>query len=249
MSDELQQLLRHADTTPPRPRLTRTIWPAKSVAPRANHRRLSACGLAILLLLICTPLLFRHRTHAPDSSIPVSAIAITQFDAEVHARTAALLMQFEKHPKVRVDPTDAFLADLTAQRTTSPPLLHDADRQLRSDNRTAAVTTLRGTIALFPETPAASALLHNSNNSNRGASHEIHHSPGCIGRISCVCGRAEPIQHDPLSRDSLRRKPTEAKRNHRFACRRRLDEPTEKVAGSDVGSGLAAPQAISSPSL
>src|SRR4051812_46246123 len=114
MSDELQQLLQLADIRSPAPALDATNLPNRIRRTARNQRRLSACGLAILLFLMCSPL-FRFGTRAPDSSIPVSAVAITEFDVQLHRRTAALLMQWENRPKVRVDPTDAFLADLAAQ--------------------------------------------------------------------------------------------------------------------------------------
>lgn len=157
MSDELQQLLRDADTSAPAPALDTTNLPNEIRRTARNQRRVAACGLAILLLLICTPVLFRHTTKTPDSPVPVATVATTEFDAQLHRRTAALLIQWEKHPELRVDPTDAFLANLAAQRNqTALLLLHDADHLLRDDNRTAAMTALRRTISLFPDTAAAS---------------------------------------------------------------------------------------------
>lgn len=157
MSDELQELLRRADTSAPAPALDTTDLANQIRRTARDQRRLSACGLALLLLLICSPIFMLRDRRVPDAHPAVMTVSTPEFDATLHERTAALLIQWEKHPKSRVDPTDAFLADLAAQRNqTALLLLHDADHQLRSDNRTAAVTTLRRTIALFPETPAAS---------------------------------------------------------------------------------------------
>jgi hypothetical protein len=118
---------------------------------------LAASGLALLVLLISSPIFMLRDTRLPDAHPKVMTVATTEFEVNLHERTAALLMQWEKHPKVRVDPTDAFLANLAAQRNqTALLLLHDADHQLRSDNRTAAMTALRRTMSLFPDTPAAS---------------------------------------------------------------------------------------------
>ena len=157
MSDKLHDLLRRADTSAPVPALDATDLPNRIRRTARNQRRVAACGLAILLFLMCTPVLFRHTKKTPDSFVSVNAVVISKFDAQLHQRTADLLMQWEKHPKVRVDPTDAFLTDLAAQRNqTALLLLHDADHLIRSDNRTAAVSALRRTILLFPDTPAAS---------------------------------------------------------------------------------------------
>ena len=157
MNDELQQLLRRADNSAPALSIDCTDLPRRIRRTARNQRRLAACGLALLVLLTCLPMFMLRNTRPPDAHPAVITASTPDFDATLHERTAALLVQWEKHPKVRVDPTDAFLADLATQRNqTALLLLHDADHQLRSDNRTAAMTALRRTIRLFPDTPAAS---------------------------------------------------------------------------------------------
>jgi hypothetical protein len=75
----------------------------------------------------------------------------------VHAKTAEILqtaLRAQKHP---IDPGDAFLANLAAQRNqTALLLLRRADDLLTENEPVAAAKALRQTIALFPETSAAS---------------------------------------------------------------------------------------------
>ena len=167
MSDELKQLLSRADASAPTPTILVDRLPSRIRRTARNQRRLAACGLAILFLSIVTSVLIflpHARRQITGSEIPSlksqapqpSPTDLAQAIA-LHERTAQLLESWERRPTPKIDPTDAFLVNLAAQRNqTALLMLHDADHLLSADHRDGAVATLRKAVMLFPDTPAAS---------------------------------------------------------------------------------------------
>ena len=153
MSDELQQLLRRADSSAPAPALHTTDLSTRIRHTARNQRRLAACGLALLLGLVCTPLLL-HRNTVPNVHSNLPVIATTDLDAQLHERTAALL-QAHSHSKRVLTAPDAFLVNLQMERDRAAlVLLRDARRGL-NERDPFATETLKLTVNLFPDTPAA----------------------------------------------------------------------------------------------
>jgi len=154
MSDELQQLLRRADTSAPAPALDTTDLPNRIRRTARNQRRLAACGLALLLLLICSPFVILRNTPVPDAPPAVITVSTPEFDAILHERTAALL-QAHARPHRATNTTDLFLVNLQMERDRAAlVLLRDARRDLdRGDP--LAQDALKLTVQLFPDTPAA----------------------------------------------------------------------------------------------
>jgi hypothetical protein len=152
MKDELHQLLLRADARAPTPALDVSRLPSRIRRTARNQRRFVACGLAILAL---SPLAFIDHQSPQPPAITSMQPTMSQLDADLHERTAALMQISESRPRQRIDPTDAFLADLQMQRNRAAlVLLRDANRRL-SESDPLAVRALRRTIELFPETPAA----------------------------------------------------------------------------------------------
>lgn len=153
MNDELQQLLRHADDSANAPALDIADLPNRIRRAARNQRRLAAGGLALLLVLIGTPILMHHNT-VPNLHSNLPNIATTDLDAELHERTAALLQAYSRPHRVPKAP-DAFLVNLQMERNRAAlVLLRDARRGL--DQRDPlAPETLKRTVTLFPDTPAA----------------------------------------------------------------------------------------------
>jgi hypothetical protein len=156
MNDELHQLLQRADANTPIPRIEAITLPSRVRRTARNQRRVAACGLAILALLPCTLLLFPHRQSV---SIRSESLASLQIQIDLHARTAELLETAEHQPRIANVASDTFLADLQFQRNRAAlVLLRDANRKL-DDHDPLAARTLKRTVALFPETPAAASAM------------------------------------------------------------------------------------------
>jgi hypothetical protein len=116
---------------------------------------LAACGLALLVVLICSPIFVLRNTHLPPDAHPaVITLSTPEFDATLHERTAALL-QAHTRPQRAPNTTDAFLVNLQLERDRAAlVLLRDARRDLdRGDP--LAQDALKRTVRLFPDTPAA----------------------------------------------------------------------------------------------
>jgi hypothetical protein len=152
MNDELHQLLHQADASAQAPALDASNLPDRIRRSARNQRRLAACGLAILALLVLAPLLFLHQSPAPSPD-NAPALVTAEWENDLHERTIAI---FEARKASRqVIPKDSFLTELQMQRNRAAlVLLNDANRKLQASDP-LAVDALRRTVELFPDTPAA----------------------------------------------------------------------------------------------
>ena len=145
----------------PHRELTCRISPHASGVPHAINVAgpLAVWESRMVLLCSAIPWWMGRPNSSKIASAPgpdLNTTALSRINADVHARTAALLEASENHPTLSIDPADTFLVNLATQRNqTALLLLHNADHLLSADDRVAAVATLRRTIALFPDTPAA----------------------------------------------------------------------------------------------
>jgi hypothetical protein len=159
MSDTLEQLLRDADSSISIPEIAAEHVSHRLRRKARNQRRVAACGLAMVVLAIASLpfLIVRHAPHPASNTIAVNLTSL-QLDAAMHARIAELVESAERLPRPRVDPSDAFFGELKMQRNRAAlVLLRDATRSLSDSDPLAAAATLRRTIQLFPDTPAAAA--------------------------------------------------------------------------------------------
>ncbi len=160
MNDELHQLLRRADRGAPPPTVNVTALPER-IRLEARHRkqrRVALYGVSIpLILLVCVSRLPTRHSTPPVAEVIPAAPSMSRIDADMHARTAAILEASEKRQRVSIDPSDVFLVNIATERNqTALLLLHDANRMLENADPRSAAATLQRTIALFPGTVAAS---------------------------------------------------------------------------------------------
>jgi hypothetical protein len=154
MTDDLKQLLRDADATAPIPSVDATSLPYRIRRTARNQRRVAACGLAIGMVMLMSPLFLRHLDRGTSSPAP-TFVKSNDLDIELLERTVALLETRPARPQRVREAPDAFLANLQMERNRAAlTLLRDADRQVK-DNQQFAADALRRTIQLFPDTPAA----------------------------------------------------------------------------------------------
>ncbi len=157
MNDTLQQLLHDADSSTSIPEIDAEHVSQRVRRKARNQRRMAACGLAVVVLALASfPfLIVRHSPHSVSNNVSVSLSSL-QLDAAVHERVAELVESAERQSHPRVDPSDAFFAELKMQRNRAAlVLLSDAKRNLRDSDPLTAAATLRQAIRLFPDTPAA----------------------------------------------------------------------------------------------
>jgi type II secretory pathway component PulM len=163
MNDPLEQLLRDTDSSISIPEIDAELISQRVRCKARNQRRMAACGLAILLLivglLLCRPLLSTQTQIAVAPTlvhqiVPVAS-AMDRINGALHERTAMLLQQAELQRRATSHATDEFLFELQLNRDRAAlVLLNDATHK-QTDNPVAAALQFRRTIDLFPETPAA----------------------------------------------------------------------------------------------
>lgn len=161
MIDPLTQLLRDADRQTPAPMVNPIGLPARvrQSAERQVQRRIATRLLATIPILACLLLVVIQHLHQSQPSL-VQADLPSDRDLKMqiayHQRVAELL---EANPPIAPQPavTDAFLQKLQLERSKAAlVLLNNAKDRLRDDPTNAdAVSDLHQTIALFPDTPAA----------------------------------------------------------------------------------------------
>src|SRR3954465_11770949 len=113
MNDDLRQLLQDADAKAPAPTIDVTGFPHRIRRTVRNQRRLAACGLAIGMVVLLSPLaLLHHPTASPVTGSPVPIVAKStaaksnDLEIELLDRTVALLEAHSQRPQRTRDTPD-----------------------------------------------------------------------------------------------------------------------------------------------
>ncbi len=165
MKRNLEELLREMDaetqTSKPIPNLGNRVRKL-SLRKRRIRQGIAVCGLAIISFAAISTFISKlqqnpgplalHQTHT-ESAVKAEDIADIDLRAELHSKTADLLLEHQGARRARkallfntVLPTPQEQRDRAALI-----LIYDADRYARVNRPADAVAAYRRTIALFPQ--------------------------------------------------------------------------------------------------
>jgi len=150
MKDELYDLLHRADAYTPAPEYDASNLATRIRRKAKNQRRVATGSFSVLALSLALIPSLLSRSSNETQIVKTN----TDLDPSIHEQTASILLA-NRRTRSSVHATDTFLADLQMQRNRAALLLlRDANRQSDSSDP-IRVATLKKTIELFPETPAA----------------------------------------------------------------------------------------------